>query len=149
MSESLRCRLGIHRWTRYGKPLADDAYTACRRCGKHRSLWGPEAAPRLPSLRHGRSDPAPVEARLLGRVDRKTADNMKKLRCYLGLHRWQVLKVTVAARTRSAASAASTATFLSGHISPAETSASQGHTVYAGSRRQGLRRTLTSVLHCG
>ena len=44
MSESLRCRLGIHRWTRYGKPQADDGYWACRRCGKHRSVWGPDAA---------------------------------------------------------------------------------------------------------
>ena len=44
MSQSLRCKVGIHRWTRYGKPLSDNEYTACRRCGKRRSLWGPDAA---------------------------------------------------------------------------------------------------------
>ena len=45
MSQSLWCKVGIHRWTRYGKPQADDAYWACRRCGKHRRLlWDPDAA---------------------------------------------------------------------------------------------------------
>ena len=44
MSQSLRCRLGIHRWTRYGKPGASDAHTACRRCGKHHRVWGRGAA---------------------------------------------------------------------------------------------------------
>ena len=45
MSKTLWCKVGIHRWTRYGKPQADDAYWACRRCGKHRSLlWDPDAA---------------------------------------------------------------------------------------------------------
>jgi Prophage protein (DUF1660) len=44
MTRSLRCRLGVHRWTRYGKPGTSGAHTKCRRCGKRRGSWGRAAA---------------------------------------------------------------------------------------------------------
>ena len=47
MSQSLWCRVGIHRWTLYGKPQGDNSYTACRRCGKRRSPWGPPTGGRF------------------------------------------------------------------------------------------------------
>jgi hypothetical protein len=62
MTQSLRCRVGIHRWTRYGKPGASDAHTKCRRCGKHHGSWGLNAAQDL--YRSGMDDEAQQSKRV-------------------------------------------------------------------------------------